>query len=136
MYNGLMSTGVYQILNLINGKKYIGSAAVSFKNRWKTHRTDLKRNKHHSSKLQNAWNKYGESNFKFEILEYCEPEDCIKREQWYFDKYKPEYNICKFAGSCFGVKIPENMEIRRKMNEKYPFFKDHPELRYNKQNLS
>jgi hypothetical protein len=56
-----MNTGVYQIINLTNGKRYIGSAANKrgFDQRWSIHRTLLFQGKHHSSKLQNAWNKYG-----------------------------------------------------------------------------
>lgn len=46
--------------------------------------------------------KYGYSNFKLEILEYCEPSNCLEREQYYLDSLKPEYNILKIAGSCLG----------------------------------
>ena len=42
-----------------------------------------------------------------EILEYCAPEDTIKREQHYLDLLKPEYNILKIAGSSFGYKHTE-----------------------------
>jgi len=43
--------------------------------------------------------KYGYSGFKLEILEYCEPELAIVKEQYYIDLIKPEYNILKTAGS-------------------------------------
>ena len=46
--------------------------------------------------------KYGYSNFELEILEYCDPENLIKREQYYIDLLKPEYNILKIAGSRLG----------------------------------
>jgi group I intron endonuclease len=48
--------------------------------------------------------KYGHSNFRFEILEYCEPENAIFREQDYIDLLKPEYNINPIAGSSLGYK--------------------------------
>ena len=51
--------------------------------------------------------KYGYSNFRLEILEYCAPEECIKREQFYIDTLKPEYNILKLAGSSLGHKHTE-----------------------------
>lgn len=35
-------------------------------------------------------------------MEYCEPDVCIEREQYYIDLYKPEYNILKLAGSRLG----------------------------------
>nr|YP_009568477.1 GIY endonuclease [Drechslerella brochopaga]QBL02557.1 GIY endonuclease [Drechslerella brochopaga] len=55
----------------------------------------------------NALIKHGYSNFSLEILEYCEAENCIEREQFYIDLYKPEYNILKFAGSNLGYKHTE-----------------------------
>lgn len=48
--------------------------------------------------------KYGYSNFSLEILEYCDPQNIIKREQYYLDKLNPEYNLLKFAGSSLGFK--------------------------------
>ena len=37
-----------------------------------------------------------------EILESNESADIIKREQYYLDLFKPEYNICLIAGSSLG----------------------------------
>ena len=94
--------GIYQIKNLVNGKVYIGSA-VNFKNRFKTHKCLLKLNSHHSKHLQNAWNKYGEDNFKFEICEVLEfDEDLLRVEQYYLDFFEPwdrevGYNTAKYA---------------------------------------
>ena len=48
--------------------------------------------------------KYGHSNFRLDILEYCDKESLIKREQYYIDLLKPEYNILKVAGSRLGSK--------------------------------
>jgi len=45
-----------------------------------------------------------------EILEYCDGstrEDLIKREQYYIDLLKPEYNILQKAGSSLGFKHSE-----------------------------
>ena len=58
---------LYQITNRANGKYYIGSA-VDRHIRWKTHRHLLLNNKHYNSKLQRAWNKYGEVSFTFESV--------------------------------------------------------------------
>jgi len=54
--------------------------------------------------IYNALLKYGYANFKLEILEYCDPEKCIKREQYYIDLLNPEYNVLKIAGSSLGFK--------------------------------
>ena len=55
------------------------------------------------SLIAKALLKYGYSNFQLEILEYCPPELCIIREQYYINKFKPEYNIAKTAGSKLGL---------------------------------
>lgn len=109
-----MKNGIYRIRNLTNGKCYIGSAASKggFKNRWKDHRKFLGRNKHHSRKLQNAWNKYGADAFAFEILLYCDPENCLIYEQIALDHYKPEYNIYKIAGSSLGTKHSDKTKAK------------------------
>jgi group I intron endonuclease len=75
--------------------------------------------------------KYGYSGFQLEILEYCEPRDRIKREQYYLDLLAPVYNILKIAGSHFDFKHSE--ESLAKMSEakkglKNPFYgKNHTE---------
>jgi group I intron endonuclease len=106
-----MKTGVYQIKNLVNGKVYVGSA-VNINHRWVEHKSDLSRQKHHSKHLQYAWNKYGESNFNFEILEECPVEKLIYWEQIWMDSLcacdkRLGYNISPIAGSCLGVKHSE-----------------------------
>lgn len=56
------------------------------------------------SRINRALLLYSYSNFILEILEYCDPLDAIKREQYYLDLLKPEYNILKVAGSPLGYK--------------------------------
>jgi group I intron endonuclease len=93
------------IKNKINGKMYIGSS-VNINKRWTEHKNALKDNKHHSVKFQRSYNKYGEHNFEFCVIEYIEDKiNLIKREQYYIDFYKAEeigYNICPTAGSSLG----------------------------------
>ena len=107
-------TGVYVIENLVNGKKYVGSCTRSFRQTWNGHKTDLRRNVHHSQKLQRAYNKYGAENFKFDILGYYPPCFVLKAEQHFIDTIKPEYNICKIAGNSYGVKRTEEQQDRHK----------------------
>jgi len=107
-------SGIYRVLNKINGKMYIGSA-VNIKKRWAQHRRDLRGNKHHSQYLQNSWAKYGEENFVFEvILDVEDKNNLIKWEQVWMDALKPEYNMCKVAGSCLGIKASD--ETRAKLS--------------------
>lgn len=103
-----MNSGIYKILNKINSKFYIGSA-IDFTLRWAQHKYLLRLNEHDSSLLQNAWNKYGEENFEFIILERCSIEDTLKREQHWLDEtkcYDREigYNFRKNAHSNLGAK--------------------------------
>jgi len=115
--NKTTRSGVYAIKNTINGKVYVGSA-VTLKNRRHTHMAMLRQNKHHSRKLQNSWNKYGESAFVFEVLErVVDKELLVIREQYQIDlldSVKRGYNICPAAGSPLGVKHTD--ETRRKVS--------------------
>ena len=100
--------GIYMLTNLISGKRYIGSSKNLRQRLWE-HRSLLRHNKHVNRHLQNAWNKYGEDNFEYSIIEYCNEENRIEREQFYVNKLKPEYNI-----STDIVELPPNTEKTRK----------------------
>jgi group I intron endonuclease len=63
-----MKMGIYKIINVVNNKFYIGSA-VNFSRRKTRHFSELRTNKHNNLKLQNAWNKYGETSFVFAVVE-------------------------------------------------------------------
>jgi len=114
-------TGIYKIVNKINGKMYVGSAS-NFHDRWIKHTNLLNKNKHHSIKLQRAWNKYGFDNFNFEIIEICElfKDILIEREQHYidlYDSFNNGYNCLPKAGSKIGFKITsETKEKLRQIN--------------------
>lgn len=100
----LKGSCIYKIVNLINNKIYIGSTK-ELSARKSAHITDLRGNRHHSLYLQRAWNKYGEQNFKFEIVESIDSIDSLLiREQFYLDTLNPQYNICPTAGSSLGCK--------------------------------
>lgn len=98
-----MNAGIYEIVNTVNGKRYVGSA-VNFSFRWRNHRSLLRRGAHHSRHLQSAWAKHGEDTFEFRKLIVCSKEDLIVYEQYAIDALQPEYNICRNAGSSLGVK--------------------------------
>jgi group I intron endonuclease len=89
-------SGIYEIRNTVNGKRYIGSAVNVFK-RWGEHKHHLRKGDHHSRHLQNAFAKHGEDVFVFSIIEVCDKSLLTQREQYYFDALTPEYNIAKCA---------------------------------------
>lgn len=90
-------SGIYAIVNTVNGKRYVGSSK-DIEYRFRSHRKMLKRGKHFNHHLQSAWNKYGEPGFTFMVIEQCEDEFLLEREQVYLDA-GCEYNIAKVAGS-------------------------------------
>jgi group I intron endonuclease len=111
------NTGIYQIINKINGKRYIGSSKDLTK-RKKDHFRLLRKNKHHGILLQYAYNKYGEHNFIFEIILFCEITDLLYYEQKFLDTYSKSklYNTCRIAGSTLGIKHSE--EANRAKSER------------------
>ncbi len=78
-------SGVYQILCIPPGKIYIGSS-VNLPQRWLYHCYKLRRGDHHNIHLQNAWDKYGEANFKFLVLESVAEYDLLRVEQMWMDQ--------------------------------------------------
>lgn len=80
--------GIYQIVNLIDGKKYVGSSKNLKKRRY-DHFIILRNNKHCNYHLQNAFNKHGEDNFSFEVIEFVNTEEeLLPREQYYIELYQ------------------------------------------------
>jgi group I intron endonuclease len=96
-------SGIYEIVNKENGKRYVGSA-TEFSNRWSEHQCDLNRGRHHSRHLQAAWNKYGRQSFTFNPVLICAKQDLLMYEQIVMDFARPEYNILCIAGSSIGRK--------------------------------
>jgi len=122
--------GIYIIQSKSHPERaYIGSSVRIFK-RWTEHKRKLKKRTHHSSILQNHYNKYGKDDLIFEIIEigeYLCKNHLLSREQgWYLHfKYRedelPYFNIRETAGSNLGAKFGSpSDEQRRKTGE---FFK-------------
>lgn len=93
--------GIYSITNSKNGRVYIGSS-IDILTRFKGHRSELKRGRHHNKKLQADVYRYGLANFTFEILETLSRIESLLDEReryWIQDKQStdPEkgYNTSK-----------------------------------------
>ena len=85
-------SGIYSITNIESGKIYIGSS-VNMHKRKISHFNTLRNNKHRNRHLQYSFNKYGESAFFFDVVEYCPAELLIECEQKWLDFINPDYNI-------------------------------------------
>lgn len=112
-----MKSGIYKITNLASGKLYIGSSSDLMKRKTEHFRL-LRLKKHCNKHLQSAFNKYGESNFIFEIVLYCDLEKLIAEEQRFIDfyeAYKNGYNLCPIANTTAGRAVSE--ERRKKISQ-------------------
>jgi group I intron endonuclease len=106
--------GIYRIRNLVNNKCYIGSSK-NINRRWHRHKCGLRNNHHENVILQRAWNKYGEENFVFEVIEECDLSILLETEQKYLD-LNPKYNIGKKSSGGDNLSHnPNKEEIIRKI---------------------
>lgn len=80
-----MQSGIYMILNLVNGHYYIGSTNNFFKRSTK-HKTLLTTRIHPNNHLKNAYACYGSDSFEFLILEYVPSDLLCVREQEYLNR--------------------------------------------------
>lgn len=104
------NSGIYKIVNLVDGKMYIGSS-VNIYNRKNAHYSDLRKNIHHNVHLQRAFNKYGEENFKFERIELLIPkENLCTKEREYIIKFD---TINRNKGYNLDLPTPENYTKNR-----------------------
>lgn len=101
-------SGIYQIRNLANGKLYIGSASNLYRRKKHQHLYLLRKRVHHNTHLQNAFNKYGEQNFIFEVIEFVEDKNkLLELEQYWLDKLniiKEGYNKSPIADKPLSLK--------------------------------
>lgn len=91
-------SGIYKIWHTASGRIYIGSA-TNIERRWDEHVRHLRSGKHANAHLQNAWNKYGQSAFLFEVVELCGEAELLVREQHYLDTLDNLFNIALVAAS-------------------------------------
>lgn len=110
-------TGIYAIINIKNGKRYIGQA-ISINNRIAGHFKRLNAGKHHCAHLQLAFQKYSKESFIHSVLEECTKENLTDREQYWMDYYRDRgiYNTAPAAGSNRGIKF--SAEVKAKMAAK------------------
>jgi len=118
-------SGIYFIRNLITNDIYIGSS-VDLRGRFSTHKRDLLNKKHANKYLQNSYNKYGGSNFIFEIKEIYNKYNLKDIEYMYLLLYQPKYNIAKTT-NCPMQGRKHGDSFREKMKSKFfPQEKNHP----------
>ena len=95
-----ITTGIYLIHNTINNKCYIGES-INVEQRLKQHKRNLKKQRHHNQHLQNSFNKYGETNFKFISLISCKESELDQIEKNTISLYNstnPKHGYNKESG--------------------------------------
>lgn len=129
--NAPKESGIYKILNTVNGKFYIGSA-VSIKNRWSQHIRRFINKTHSNKKLENSFHFHGFNNFEFSVIEIVyDINSLIDREQYWINLLNPAndnigYNICSIAGSSIGIKQSKESNQKRSNTQKgRPLSEDH-----------
>lgn len=105
-------SGIYEIVNSVNGKRYIGSA-VNLSLRFCKHRRELAKGIHHNQHLQRAFNLQGPDGWIFRPLIICSRAELLFYEQRCLDALRPEYNVCVVVGSRLG--IPNSPEHNAKI---------------------
>ena len=123
-------SGIYCIQNIVTNKKYIGQSNNIYY-RWRKHKSELNRNVHVNTYLQNSWNKYGQENFKFYIVEKCALELLDEKEIYYVEYYNTlddrfGYNL-KTGGQNCNTQITD--EVKKKLSESVKASYDNTDLR-------
>lgn len=118
----MVKCGVYLIRNLKNSKGYVGGT-TDINRRWTIHKCNLNSNKHGNSHLQSDWNLYGKQCFEFQIIELCESDVLILKEQKWIDFYNSVnsalcYNVCLVVGSGKGIRHTDTSRKKISMANK------------------
>jgi len=117
-----MQSGIYIIYSNSNSSKFYIGSAVCLSMRYNRHLRELRKKKHFNRHLQSHVNKYGINDLIFQVIEYCEKDQLLIREQFYFNLLKPTFNINPTAASRAGAKHSNQTKtkIRRALAGKNP----------------
>ena len=96
-----MNSGIYKIYFINNQKVYIGSSVNLAKRKYEHLRT-LRKSIHTNRYLQRAFNKMGEKHFVFEIIERCNRDSLLIKEQYWI-------NFFNSSKAKFGFNLVPNV---------------------------
>lgn len=106
---------IYKITCVVTDDFYVGSAVKPKRRRWE-HWDALKKNRHHCTALQTAWNEFGEDAFEFEVIEEVEDESkLLAIEDMYLAQHAGNHYCYNTAMS---TQIPSSTqsEVREKIS--------------------
>lgn len=132
--------GIYKIENRVNNSVYVGQTSKGFQRRFWFHQWKLRQGIHDNTYLQHSWDKYGEDNFYFSVIEITDTNSLNEREKFWISHYRTVGNcfnmqdggqpscLCKFKSSesyklvgaknrqrMLGTKLPDS--TKQKMSE-------------------
>jgi len=108
-------SGVYRIRG--GTREYIGSTTRPFKDRWSEHLYDLRRGTHDNLHLQRLFNKYGEKSLIFEVVETCETNQTLEREQFYINQLEKSIRLnMSVVVNRPSHRMPHSKETRQKIS--------------------
>ncbi|TPG66064.1 GIY-YIG nuclease family protein [Hymenobacter nivis] len=111
------SAGIYRISNTVNSRTYVGSAK-KLGARFRSHKSLLLKGKHNSVIMQRFYDKHGAGFLIFDLVELCDEDQLLEREQHYIDSEQPSFNIRKQADRNSGIKRrPETIAKMRAMGK-------------------
>lgn len=118
-----LKSGIYYIKNTKTEQIYIGQS-INLKERLNDHFNKLRKNKHHNNHMQNSFNKYGEENFSYGVIEYCEPNKLDELEIHYINFFNAIENGFNIIDGGISTPITpkldlSNDEIKKLYLDKY-----------------
>lgn len=121
-------SGIYKIINKIDGKIYVGQTQNYHKRKQK-HLAALRANSHFNTHLQRAFNKYGEKAFEISLLCECEIEELDRLEVEWISALRCAdreygYNLM-YGGQVFRSFTPEIRMRMSMVNRGKKFSKEH-----------
>lgn len=128
-------SGVYKFTNIVTNESYVGSSSNIRKRFYRYFSLNyiIDKTERYNSRIYRAILEKGYNNFSIEILEYCDVNIILEREQYYIDLLKPKYNIALKAGSLLGFRHSEKTKLKFKSRSNKT---GHPVFLINKENNS
>lgn len=108
---------IYKITNIINNKIYVGLTTKTPEERWKQHVSTAHKLNHKDSKclFKRAIRKYGQDNFKLEIIDIADSEEELKEKEIYWIKKLKSY---AFDDDGYGYNSTRGGDMPSEINKK------------------
>jgi group I intron endonuclease len=106
-----INSGIYCFTCTPTGKQYVGQSK-KLTERLSQHKSDLRAGRNGNRYLQSSWSKYGEKQFKVEVLLYCAVNDLNDYEIRIISALKPVFNM-----SSGGEGVEFTPQVRAKLSK-------------------